>query len=214
MRKLIPISLALIIAALFALNLDQIISLWFDGTARDSWRHFALDITDIGLAEQWFFLAALTMLFTSLSLRYKPQSINREKLLNLNRWSQYFFCSLMVSGFFLQLTKICFGRQRPHISLDRNPLVFHPFNLNWDFQSFPSGHTQTLFTVASLFIVLWPKQAKIIWFAAGALAFTRVMALQHFVSDLIGGALIGIYASQLTFWLLRKKIPEPQAYTQ
>ncbi len=210
MKKLAIPGAFLIIAAIFAFTIDQPISLWFDEPARNSWRLFALEITDIGKGEQWFGLSLFVYFGSQLILKYRPQSISRERASNIKNWSLHFFAALIVSGFFLQLTKIIFGRQRPHVSITREALIFHPFNFNWDFQSFASGHTQTLFCVASLFVSLWPQKSKWIWLTAGLLAFTRVMALQHFVSDVIGGALLGIYGTQLSFYLFSRKTPVPQ----
>jgi membrane-associated phospholipid phosphatase len=199
MKRFLWLPLCLIVIGLFAFYLDQPVSQWFDESTHDSWRVFALQITDVGKGAQWFLLAILVFFIS--------KSRGSEKLAN---WAAHLFCALIVSGALLHVVKFSFGRQRPHISPDRAPLSFHPLNANWDYQSFPSGHTQTLFCVAIFFSMLWPRKRFLFYSIAVAFAFTRVMALQHFVSDIVGGAIVGIIGTQLSIWIMSRWIPSPR----
>jgi len=80
-------------------------------------------------------------------------------------------------------------------------VVMHSWN------SFPSGHTATAFTLFLLTIYLFPTK----WiFAIGAIfamicAYSRVYLGQHFPLDLGGGMLVAVISMQLSI-LIRQKI--------
>jgi membrane-associated phospholipid phosphatase len=211
-KSLKVILIGLVLAGVFALTLDQPISLWFSHPDHDAYEKFALTITDIGLAEHWFALAVLTFLSCKLFLKFKPNLANATsaKLQNFQNWGAHFFFALCTSGFILQTLKHLVGRQRPHISLSRDPLIFHPLSNHWDWHSFPSGHTQTLFCVATIFSTLWPKHKISIFLLAFLFSLTRVMAVQHFFSDIIGGALVGILGAQISLHFFARWVPAPK----
>ena len=80
-------------------------------------------------------------------------------------------------------------------------LVTHAYN------SFPSGHTATAFTLFLLTVYLFPTK----WvFAIGVIyaiicAYSRVYLGQHFPMDLGGGMLVAVLSMQLSI-LIRQKI--------
>ena len=79
-------------------------------------------------------------------------------------------------------------------------VVMHAYN------SFPSGHTATAFTLFLLTIYLFPTKRV---FAIGAIfamicAYSRVYLGQHFPMDLGGGMLVAVISMQLSI-LIRQK---------
>jgi membrane-associated phospholipid phosphatase len=79
-------------------------------------------------------------------------------------------------------------------------VVMHAYN------SFPSGHTATAFTLFLLTIYLFPKK----WvFAIGAIfaiicAYSRVYLGQHFPMDLGGGIIVAVISVQLSIMIVQK----------
>ena len=72
----------------------------------------------------------------------------------------------------------------------------------WDYHSFVSGHSQVMFTVATMFSLAFPKLRWFFVSIAAFFAFTRVVIHDHFLSDIIGGAVVGVVGSMTaTYWV-------------
>jgi undecaprenyl-diphosphatase len=72
------------------------------------------------------------------------------------------------------------------------PLSFTP--LNWDaytYQSFPSGHSTTAFSLALTIAFLWPRSFWPMLGFAALVALSRIVVGQHYVTDITAGALLG-----------------------
>lgn len=106
-------------------------------------------------------------------------------LLILRRpWSAVFFIAAeIVSAGTIQLLKHLFGRARPE-----EILVIS------DYGSFPSGHAANAATLATAAFVLFPRLWVLIVGAAWMLlmAFSRTAVHAHWLSDTVGGMLVGI----------------------
>ncbi len=100
------------------------------------------------------------------------------------------------------------GRQRPHYSAG-DPWRFHPIGWTNEWQSFPSGHVTHITGIAAAAA----EEARSPWvtaLGAGAIGITgwqRMYRDQHWASDVVGGAIIGIAASRLTAHWFRHTIP-------
>lgn len=111
-------------------------------------------------------------------------------LLVLRRpWAAGYFvaCELASAGI-VQIMKHTVGRARPE-----DILVVS------DYGSFPSGHVANATTIAvALFVIfprLWMGIAGVVWVAA--MAWSRTYLGAHWLSDTLGGALVGAGASLL-----------------
>lgn len=164
------------------------------------------EITDIALAEYYFALALGGFLLAKFLIWYrkKSEAFMIDRLAFFQRWSINLFSALFVSGVLVHIFKNAFGRLRPHKSADFAAFEFQSFNFHWDWHSFPSGHAQVIFTVATLFSVAFPK-VRFLWFTLAALvALTRVTIQYHYLSDVIAGAWVGYAGAHLSMYLLRK----------
>lgn len=79
-------------------------------------------------------------------------------------------------------------------------------------RAFPSGHTQTVFTIATTFIWIFPrtdiftpsqKQAGLagIFIVASVVGLSRIYVGAHFPGDVLGGAATGILTALLGTWI-------------
>lgn len=94
--------------------------------------------------------------------------------------------------------KILLGRRRPYATSDPDefsPLAFHEVN-----QSYPSGHAARAFALAAVAVADFPDQRWVPWVAwpaAAATAASRVVGRDHWVTDVVGGAALGILSTRV-----------------
>lgn len=104
-------------------------------------------------------------------------------------WGAVFFiaCELL-SAAIVQLLKQSYGRPRPEEILTAS-----------DFGSFPSGHSANAATIAVALFILFPRVwvsiAGVVWVLL--MAFSRTLMGAHWLSDTVGGALLGAGAALL-----------------
>lgn len=158
-------------------------------------------LTDVGESAHFFLIAILGSLVSWMTLKYKKniRSDIQQKLESLRKWSLNFLISLILCGIATHLIKFLVGRARPNRSESHFPWEFDFFNSHWHNHSFPSGHSQTLFTAAVAFAFAFPKFSKAIFGLAAIFAITRVLLNQHFLSDVMMGAYIGYAGTILVF---------------
>ena len=93
--------------------------------------------------------------------------------------------------------KIAVGRARPTVAAG-DADEFHAFSTSRDYQAFPSGHATTAFAVAaSLTEETHRWEVGVPAYAAAAVvAWSRVAASEHWVSDVVGGGVLGVMVTQ------------------
>jgi membrane-associated phospholipid phosphatase len=79
---------------------------------------------------------------------------------------------------------------------------FRYFTWQLQYDSFPSGHSMTIFSVAVALAAAFPLLAPVWLVLALGLSLTRAMLTAHFLADVMVGAAIGIIATRQTFLLL------------
>lgn len=207
-KHLITVNIfAFILAMISYVLCDQAVALYF-GRPELRWFYFVnRTLTDLGLSEYYFAIAILSWalargvfpLFKGFYQKYRNQ------IEYTRRWGLNFLVAQIFSGLIVLVLKFCVGRQRPHITPDFQAHVFSPFNVNWDFQSFPSGHSQVMFTAATLMSLAFPKLRWFWVFCALVICFTRVVCHDHFVSDTIEGAAFGYTGALLALYVMKTK---------
>jgi membrane-associated phospholipid phosphatase len=107
-----------------------------------------------------------------------------------------FIVSLAIGSIILHSTKALLGRRRPRDELELGLYGWRPLGFDLQYDSFPSGHALTIFSVAVIMSGALPWLA-IVWFALALyLALTRVMLNSHFLSDVFVGAGIGLLTTR------------------
>lgn len=72
--------------------------------------------------------------------------------------------------------------------------------------SFPSGHATTIFAMYMYLSILFPKLFNL-WLALSIIfASARILDNDHFLSDILGGALVGTLSTLYIYSKMRKKI--------
>ncbi len=124
----------------------------------------------------------------------------------------YLFAASVVGGIVVTQAKLLFDAPRP-LSFYQRELEAGLVSINVMFEpvyahSFPSGHSQTAFTVAHSLALLctrfaWGVRASF-YGVAVIIALSRVYVGAHFPIDILAGALVGVLTAHLTFWGLCK----------
>jgi membrane-associated phospholipid phosphatase len=79
------------------------------------------------------------------------------------------------------------------------------------FQSFPSGHTTGVFASATCLAAFYPPAGAVFYAIAGAAAVQRVVDHEHFLSDVVAGAMVGhLLAMALLAWPRLRRVWEPE----
>ncbi|MCX7675642.1 MAG: phosphatase PAP2 family protein, partial [Bdellovibrionaceae bacterium] len=175
-----------------------------------SWLKLAQSLTEVGDAK-WYFYFLLALFFTWLLDRKGlglSLILGSDRSPRIYRWGQQFLWSLLTAGFLVHLLKFSFGRKRPLTILHQGIIcdAHHWVGAQWDwhFQSFPSGHSQLIFTIATFLFHTSLKNFTWkwgIWLLAGVVAMTRVVTLDHFLSDVLMGSWVGYWGARLGIFL-------------
>lgn len=101
--------------------------------------------------------------------------------------------AFIFSGAITGVTKVVLGRARPY--MEKGNGFFTPFTFNNDYNSLPSGHTTVSFAVMTVFANsidnFWWKTAC--YSTAGLVGMARIYHDQHWLSDVLLGAVIGYW---------------------
>lgn len=114
----------------------------------------------------------------------------------------------VAAGLMANVLKLLVARTRPHVFPFDDPAAISSFT-GWlpfgsggsAMQSFPSAHTASAFAFATLLIWAWPTGRWAFLTIAACTAAQRVVISAHFPSDVLMGAMVGIFiASAFCNW--------------
>jgi membrane-associated phospholipid phosphatase len=174
-------------------------------------RMLASFITDLALGIYWIGGAVILILMISIYNKTRFGRSKKDCVKNLEIWSYHLLLSLVTTGLFVIICKFVIGRERPHFS-ESAFLNFHPFSLEAVYQSFPSGHTQVIFCVATMFCYLFPQRRFLFMLIAFLIAISRALTLNHFISDVYAGAIVGSLGCTFTVNLFSHSLRKPRPF--
>ena len=120
--------------------------------------------------------------------------------------------ALLLSAIIVQLIKNLFNSTEVTIFFEHGQYMFFTEAVTIpDHPGFPSGHTAIAFTIATL-LVLFARSKK--WQLPGLLAaslvgFSRIYLAQHFLVDILAGALTGVCSAMTAYILVTRKFKVP-----
>ena len=89
------------------------------------------------------------------------------------------------------------GATTPHVALNRRGFFHWPCFGEPSYHGFPSGHAATAFAVAAALAGWAPaRRCGFVLAAASGVGASRIVLNAHFLSDVLGGALIGWWAGE------------------
>lgn len=124
----------------------------------------------------------------------------------------FIFGAVFLSGAISAAIKVIIHRPRPFVdqttvadSITLNEALFHNF-----LQSFPSGHTATAFALAMALSLLYRQGKPLFLSFAVLVGLQRILSQNHFPSDVIAGAVVGIVSAQAVLSImLRRSLATP-----
>ncbi|MFZ5790502.1 MAG: phosphatase PAP2 family protein [Pseudomonadota bacterium] len=162
-------------------------------------RNLAGDVTSLGKSLGWLLLsAALAILF---AWRARAPNLPARRRWSM-RWraqaAAFVFAAVALSGIVTDLIKLAVGRLRPNMLLQDGLYGFDPWHMDSDFRGFPSGHATTVFALALALGWIAPRWRWPAFIFALLIAATRIVINAHFLSDVVGGALVALLTA---LWL-------------
>ncbi|MDN3508670.1 MAG: phosphatase PAP2 family protein [Candidatus Neptunochlamydia sp.] len=112
--------------------------------------------------------------------------------------------SQCLSVAFARVFKILLGRARPDIFLKKGVYGFHGLEWSHHYHSFPSGHTLTAFILATSLVCLFPRFRILFYSLATLLSLSRPFLLDHYLSDVIATASIGMIIASFVHIMTRR----------
>lgn len=132
----------------------------------------------------------------------------------------------LFSGFISLVSKFLFGRIRPWGLRNGGDefgfLLFQNFDMGWiekfkyhmitvsdaptTYTSFPSGHSTTVFAIFAYLSILFPKYIYLWLSIAIIFASARLLDSDHFLSDIVGGILVGTLSTLFIYSKMRRKL--------
>jgi len=169
---------------LTAFLVDQHIHTW-----APSWKMLPLDLF-IGAVNPIGY--GVTLLVVCLALSGMGWFAERPRLYEAAWFASWTFVIAGVVEFSL---KHLVGRPRPDAAVMSMLPIGPSYTPNFD--SFPSGHATSVFAVACAFAYFYPRLRWPLYLLAICISLGRLYLDRHYVSDVLGGALIGIVVTTL-----------------
>ena len=145
-----------------------------------------LDIAEIVTTagdSKWYFI-----LFVPSFIFFRFIKKNRDWAMRM----LFLVISLSVSGILNALIKWIAGRNRPINLFNHDWFGFNFWEIAYELNSFPSGHTVTVFSLAAALTILFPRFGAWAFLPAAVIAASRVMLTSHYLSDVAAGAVVGV----------------------
>lgn len=196
--KKIVVALLFTLLIVASVYLDQAIYLFVNADPHQPWLRTLKDITDLGKGFHYFWTTLALGIGCALIARRTHRAHLKSRLISWSRFFNFAFLNFCVSGLLVLVFKMLIGRARPSAHSVFTNTVFQPLNFDHVYQSFPSGHTQVVFTFAFLVglrsrLLLVPALAF-----ASVIAASRIAGNDHFLSDIWGGILFAWIGLELS----------------
>ena len=162
------------------------------------------EITKFGLGDTWLVPTGLATIVL-VAIGYSPRfTAAKERWLAWAIVPGYLFASIGAAGLAADILKILIGRTRPTLLFRDGQFTWTGLSFHANHWSLPSGHTATVAALATAMTVLWPRHAMAYALLAGLVALSRIGLDEHYVSDTIVGAWLGIMVTLYVTGVFRR----------
>lgn len=162
----------------------------------EPWRAPFFLITDYGLSE-WVLIPSLALMILLRLAMFPLTGVWKKASGELAGLSAFVFLGVGVPGLITNLLKRLVGRGRPTEFEEAGAFSFQNILNDWNFQSFPSGHSATAIATAFAVGFLFPPLFPILLVLGVAVAFSRVPVGMHYPTDVFAGVIVGMLGAYL-----------------
>jgi undecaprenyl-diphosphatase len=154
-------------------------------------------------AGRWYFLDALSIFFAKYLGYFLIFLLFLFLIKDFKKYLpiviQGFLAAIVARLGFTEIIRLFWNRPRPFIGNHINLLLNHPASF-----SFPSGHAAFFFGLSTI-VYFYNKKAGYLFFLASFLiSIARVFTGLHWPSDILAGAIIGVFSGWLIILFSRK----------
>ena len=194
-RYIVICSLVLLLASI--LFFDYIIAdrLYVDTNIR----LLSLNISNIISRIEFYILISLTALTLSLILRKIKKNNHKDLIAYTTFISLSSFVGFILTSLVVLTLKFIVGRPRPFVYLDVFEAYIHPFSLDWQFQSMPSGNAAAMGALTVVLTYIFPKYKWYFLPTTFVVALLRIVSQAHYLSDVLVGFAIGMVVMTIAF---------------
>lgn len=188
----IVLVITVFICALLGIGVDRDVIIFIKNNSQYFYTDIFRIITNAGDATFWLLLAAAGITFC-VYIRSTQYLIPYHHQLKVYLVQLAFVTSTwLLSGVIHHIIKIVLGRYRPRYLFSENWYGINPLNFNIAHNSFPSGHTQTIFAITIGLTLLYPRLGIFLVPLAVSVGISRVVLIAHYPSDVLFGAYLGM----------------------
>lgn len=153
--------------------------------------NFFRSFTDFGKSQWSLWPCFVGILVCSLGLHFRH--LRKERAIQFYRLGNIFmmvFLMVALSGILTDCLKPLLGRARPIEFINHNIFGLSPISFSSMWNSFPSGHSTSVFALAFALTRIHPRLMSLWFLLALSLAISRIMVNAHYLSDVVGGFIV------------------------
>lgn len=181
----------LLVSILSVVLVDRPLSLRIHDGLSPTEYGFWRTVSKIGLAEYWYGLGVIGLLVSYVRMKAAWTVEAAAELRRHVRAWWFMLLSMLLSGAAVHVVKFVTGRVRPEDMLNGGADAYGFFPFSGE-QSFPSGHSQAIWSAMVALSVLFPRHRWWFFGIATMVAFSRVATFQHFLADILVGSALGV----------------------
>ena len=165
----------------------------------------AAHVTDVG--RSWWILTLTTLaLLGSWAWRRLSNSQRAGAMTaQVAAMAAYILVSVGLAALIVNILKRLIGRPRPVEFADHGLFSVHPLSWNFDFESFPSGHSTVNGALFMALALLFPRYRWLLLVLGLGFALTRVFVGAHYPSDVAAGLLLGLWTAIATAFVFARQ---------
>ncbi|NIJ40558.1 membrane-associated phospholipid phosphatase [Parvibaculum indicum] len=190
-------------------HIDLVVSRLMERAVTPNMHYFWQAVTDLGDGTVYIAAAALAFLVIPKGKRLAAYRATRRNLEKLWRFCALMLAAMASSAIVLHLVKFAASRHRPSDFFRDGVAGFFPFTVAERLDSFPSGHSQTIFVFMATLMIAFPRHWKLFLAVGAFTAISRVVLLNHFPSDILIGSWLGAFFVLLLAPLILRKGDSP-----